>query len=90
MLDGVYRRTEGVPHFQEARAPSRAELEVFLDKIIARLNQERLCNGLTRSRAARARVKRSKRVEISPPRVRCRQSKVAFKFPIRTASADGQ
>jgi hypothetical protein len=67
MLDGVYRRSEGELHFQEARATSRAELEVFLDKIVARLNQEPLCNGLTRSRASHARVKRSKRVEISPP-----------------------
>ena len=37
MLDGVYRRTEGEPDFQEARAPTRAELEGLLDKIIARL-----------------------------------------------------
>jgi len=36
-LDGVYRRTEGEPDFQEARAPARAELEGLLDKIIARL-----------------------------------------------------
>ena len=26
VLDGVYRRTEGEPDFQEARAPTRAEL----------------------------------------------------------------
>ncbi len=26
VLDGVYRRTEGEPDFQEARAPARAEL----------------------------------------------------------------
>ena len=37
MLDGVYRRTEGEPDFQEARAPSRDELAGLLDKIIARL-----------------------------------------------------
>ena len=37
MLDGVYRRTEGEPDFQEARAPSRDELAVLLEKIIARL-----------------------------------------------------
>ena len=37
VLDGVYRRTEGEPDFQEARAPSRDELSVLLEKIIARL-----------------------------------------------------
>ena len=37
MLDGVYRRTEGEPEFQEARPPSRDELARLLDKIIARL-----------------------------------------------------
>ena len=37
VLDGVYRRTEGEPDFQEARAPSRDELAVLLEKIIARL-----------------------------------------------------
>ena len=37
MLDGVYRRTEGEPDFQEARAPSRDELADLLDKIITRL-----------------------------------------------------
>jgi hypothetical protein len=37
VLDGVYQRTEGEPDFQEARAPTRAELEGLLDKIIARL-----------------------------------------------------
>ncbi|MSP36821.1 MAG: hypothetical protein EXR25_13945, partial [Limnohabitans sp.] len=36
-LDGVYRRTEGEPEFQEARGPSRDELAGLLDKIIARL-----------------------------------------------------
>jgi len=36
-LDGVYRRTEGEPEFQKARAPSRDELAGLLDKIIARL-----------------------------------------------------
>ena len=37
LLDGVYRRTEGEPAFQAARAPTRAELEGLLAKIIARL-----------------------------------------------------
>ncbi len=37
VLDGVYRRTEGEPVFQQARAPSRDELAGLLDKIIARL-----------------------------------------------------
>ena len=37
MLDGVYRRTEGEPVSQEARAPSGDELEGLLDKIVARL-----------------------------------------------------
>jgi hypothetical protein len=35
VLDGVYRRTEGEPVFQEARAPSRDELAGLLDKSIA-------------------------------------------------------
>lgn len=37
VLDGVYRRTEGGPDFQEARAPTRNELEGLLDRMIARL-----------------------------------------------------
>ena len=37
VLDGVYRRTEGEPEFQEAPARSRDELAGLLDKIIARL-----------------------------------------------------
>ena len=37
MLDGVYRRTEGEPIFEEARAPTRDELQGLLDKIITRL-----------------------------------------------------
>jgi hypothetical protein len=37
LLDRVYRRTEGEPAFQAARAPTRAELEGLLDKIIVRL-----------------------------------------------------
>ena len=37
VLDGVYRRTEGEPVFQQARAPSRDELAGLLDKIIARV-----------------------------------------------------
>ena len=37
VFDGVYRRTEGVPVFQQARAPTGDELAAMLDKIIARL-----------------------------------------------------
>jgi hypothetical protein len=37
VLDGVYRRTEGEPVFQAARAPSRDALAALLEKIIARL-----------------------------------------------------
>jgi len=37
VLASVYRRIEGEPVFQQARAPSRDELAVLLDKIIARL-----------------------------------------------------
>ena len=37
VLDGVYRRAEGEPEFQEAPDPSRDELAGLLDKIIARL-----------------------------------------------------
>ena len=37
VLDGVYRRTEGEPVFQAARAPSRDELAALLAKIIERL-----------------------------------------------------
>ena len=37
VLDGVYRRTEGEPVFQQARAPTRDELQGLLDKSIARL-----------------------------------------------------
>jgi hypothetical protein len=37
VLDGVYRRSEGEPVFQQARAPTRDELQDLLDKIIARL-----------------------------------------------------
>jgi len=33
----VYRRTEGEPVFEQARAPTRGELEELLDKVIARL-----------------------------------------------------
>ncbi len=44
VLDGVYRRTEAEPEFQEARAPTRAELEGLLDKIITRLM--RMLTGL--------------------------------------------
>ena len=37
MLDGVYRRTGGEPGFQQARAPTGAELQRLLDTITARL-----------------------------------------------------
>lgn len=37
VLDGVYRRSEGEPVFQQVRAPTRDELQGLLDKIIARL-----------------------------------------------------
>jgi hypothetical protein len=37
VLDGVYRSTGDDAQFQKARAPTRAELEGLLDKIIARL-----------------------------------------------------
>ena len=37
MLDGVYRRTEGEPVFQQARAPTGEELQGLLEKIIVRL-----------------------------------------------------
>ena len=37
VLDGVYRCTEAEPVFQQARAPTRDELQDLLDKIIARL-----------------------------------------------------
>lgn len=37
VLDGVYRRTEGDPVFLPSRAPTGAELQGLLDKIIARL-----------------------------------------------------
>ncbi|MFM7549659.1 MAG: transposase [Cyanobacteriota bacterium] len=37
VLDGVYRRTEGQPVFDEARAPTGAELAGLLEQIVARL-----------------------------------------------------
>jgi hypothetical protein len=37
VLDGVYRRTEGEPLFQEARAPTDDELKGLLEQIVARL-----------------------------------------------------
>jgi len=37
VLDGVYRRTEGQPIFDAARAPTSDELASLLDRIIARL-----------------------------------------------------
>ena len=39
MLDGVYRSSEGVLVFHEARAPSVAELETLLNRIIQRIVQ---------------------------------------------------
>jgi hypothetical protein len=37
VLDGVYRSSAGVPVFHEARAPSAAELEALLSRIIQRI-----------------------------------------------------
>jgi Putative transposase/Transposase zinc-binding domain len=37
VLDGVYRTTEGVPVFHEVRAPTAAELQSLLSRIIKRL-----------------------------------------------------
>ncbi len=37
VLDGVYRRTEGEPIFDEARAPANDELKGLLNQIVARL-----------------------------------------------------
>ena len=37
VLDGVYRRTEDQPVFDEARAPTGAELAGLLEQIVARL-----------------------------------------------------
>jgi hypothetical protein len=37
VLDGVDRRPEGEPLFQEARAPTEDELKGLLDQIVARL-----------------------------------------------------
>ena len=37
VLDGVYRRTESEPVFQEVRAPTGAEMQGLLEKIVARL-----------------------------------------------------
>ena len=36
-LDGVYGSSAGVPEFHEARAPSVAELEALLNRIIQRI-----------------------------------------------------
>src|SRR4051812_4203080 len=45
VLDGVYRSSTGAPVFHEARAPSAAELETLLNRII-----ERIVKLLTRTR----------------------------------------
>jgi hypothetical protein len=37
VLDGVYRRSGSEPVYEQARAPTRDELQELLDKIIARL-----------------------------------------------------
>jgi Putative transposase. len=37
VADGVYRTTEGVPVFHEVRAPTAAELQALLSRIIKRL-----------------------------------------------------
>ena len=37
VLDGVYRRTEGEPVFQQVRAPTGDELQGLIEKIIVRL-----------------------------------------------------
>ena len=37
VLDGVYRSSEGVPVFHEARGPTAAELETLLSRIIQRI-----------------------------------------------------
>ena len=37
VADGVYRSSEGTPVFQEARAPSVAELEGLLNRVIQRI-----------------------------------------------------
>ena len=37
VLDGVYRHAAGEPVFQDARPPTRDELQGLLDKVIARL-----------------------------------------------------
>jgi len=37
LLDGVYRSSTGVPVFHEARAPSAAEVEGLLNRIIQRI-----------------------------------------------------
>jgi len=37
VLDGVYRRTEDEPIFEQAHAPSGEELQGLLDKLIARV-----------------------------------------------------
>jgi len=51
VLDGVYRRTEGEPAFQAAR-PTRAELELLLDKNIVRFMKILRRSGLRRTEGA--------------------------------------
>ena len=55
VLDGVYRRTEGEPVFQQSRAPSRDELAGLLDKIIPRLMKMMTHLGLPACQPARVR-----------------------------------
>ena len=37
VLDGVYRRSEGVPVFDEVRAPTIEQLQHLLERIITRI-----------------------------------------------------
>ncbi|MGH8652987.1 MAG: hypothetical protein ACREYE_12825 [Gammaproteobacteria bacterium] len=45
VLDGVYRASEGVPVFHAVRAPTPAELQALLTRIIKRLLRLLPCNG---------------------------------------------
>jgi hypothetical protein len=48
VLDGVYRTTEGVPVFHAVRAPTAAELQALLTRIIKRLMRLSTRKGLLR------------------------------------------